>query len=105
MQPKHFFYINILRAKIRAKKAYSLLELSVVITIMSILMMGVASIVNNSMKKAQKNETQERMQIIYNAMGKFLLRQARFPQHQRTIQDKILFQDYRDRIALRNTWL
>ena len=79
MQPKHFFYINILRAKIRAKKAYSLLELSVVITIMSILMMGVASIVNNSMKKAQKNETQEKMQIIYNALGKFLLRQARFP--------------------------
>lgn len=46
---------------------------------MSILMMGVASIVSTSMKKAQKNETQEKMQIIYNAMGKFLLRNQRLP--------------------------
>jgi prepilin-type N-terminal cleavage/methylation domain-containing protein len=61
------------------KTAYSLVELSVVITIMSILMMGVASIVNNSMTKAQKNETQEKMQIIYNAMGKFLLRNQKLP--------------------------
>jgi prepilin-type N-terminal cleavage/methylation domain-containing protein len=64
---------------LKAKKAYSLVELSVVITIMSILMMGVASIVTNSMKKAQKNETQEKIQIIYNAMGKFLLREKRLP--------------------------
>ena len=42
-------------------------------------MMGVASIVSNSMKKAQKNETQEKMQTIYNAMGKFLLRNQRLP--------------------------
>jgi len=64
---------------LKAKKAYSLVELSVVITIMSILMMGVASIVSNSMKKAQKNETQEKIQIIYNAMGKFLLSNKRLP--------------------------
>lgn len=64
---------------LKAKKAYSLVELSVVITIMSILMMGVTSIVSNSMKKAQKNETQEKIQIIYNAMGKFLLREKRLP--------------------------
>ena len=75
LQYKHHFYIAIFKAK----KAYSLVELSVVITIMSILMMGVASIVNNSMKKAQKNETQEKMQVIYNAMGKFLLREKRLP--------------------------
>ena len=46
---------------------------------MSILMMGVASIVSTSMKKAKKNETQEKMQIIYNSMGKFLLRNQRLP--------------------------
>ena len=61
-------------ASLKTKTAYSLVELSVVITIMSILMMGVASIVSASMKNAQKNETQEKMQIIYNSMGKFLLR-------------------------------
>ncbi len=66
-------------ASLKTKTAYSLVELSVVITIMSILMMGVASIVSNSMKKAQKNETQEKMQTIYNAMGKFLLRNQRLP--------------------------
>jgi len=66
-------------ASLKTKNAYSLVELSVVITIMSILMMGVASIVSASMKKAQKNETQEKMQIIYNAMGKFLLRNQRLP--------------------------
>jgi len=75
LQHKKPFYISILKFK----KAYSLVELSVVITIMSILMMGVASIVNNSMKKAQKNETQEKMQTIYNAMGKFLLKEKRLP--------------------------
>jgi len=66
-------------ASLKTKTAYSLVELSVVITIMSILMMGVASIVSASMKKAQKNETQEKMQIIYNSMGKFLLRNQRLP--------------------------
>ncbi|NBR95743.1 MAG: type II secretion system protein [Proteobacteria bacterium] len=66
-------------ASLKTKNAYSLVELSVVITIMSILMMGVASIVSSSMKKAQKNETQEKMQIIYNSMGKFLLRNQRLP--------------------------
>ena len=75
MQHNNIFYITTLKIK----KAYSLVELSVVITIMSILMMGVASIVSNSMKKAQKNETQEKMQIIYSALGKFLLRQKRLP--------------------------
>ncbi len=75
MKNKDIFRI----ASLKTKTAYSLVELSVVITIMSILMMGVASIVSNSMKKAQKNETQEKMQTIYNAMGKFLLRNQRLP--------------------------
>ena len=75
MKNKDIFRI----ASLKTKTAYSLVELSVVITIMSILMMGVASIVSTSIKKAQKNETQEKMQIIYNSMGKFLLRNQRLP--------------------------
>ena len=33
----------------------------------------------SKIKKAQKNETQEKMQVIYNSMGKFLLRNQRLP--------------------------
>lgn len=42
-------------------------------------MTGAAAIFTNSMKKAKKNETQQKMQEIYNAMGKFLLREKKLP--------------------------
>jgi prepilin-type N-terminal cleavage/methylation domain-containing protein len=73
----NFFYLFV--PTNNKKTAYSLIELAIVITIMSILMTGAAAIFTNSMKKAKKNETQQKMQEIYNAMGKFLLREKRLP--------------------------
>jgi prepilin-type N-terminal cleavage/methylation domain-containing protein len=61
------------------KKAYSLLELSIVIIIISILIAGALSVSTSGVHNARVKVTQERMREIYKAMGNFLITNRRLP--------------------------
>ncbi len=61
------------------KKAYSLLELSIVIIIISILIAGALSVSTSGVHNAKVKITQERMREIYKAMGNFLIANRRLP--------------------------
>ena len=61
------------------KSAYSLLELSIVIVIISILIAGALSVSTNGINNAKTKITQERMHEIYKAMGNFLITNRRLP--------------------------
>jgi prepilin-type N-terminal cleavage/methylation domain-containing protein len=63
----------------KIKKAYSLLELSIVIVIISILVAGVLSVSVGSINNAKMSTTKERMDKIYSAMGIFLTSNNRLP--------------------------
>ena len=63
---------------LKKNRAFTLVELSVVILIIALLMFGTFSssgIVNN----VKENITRDRMNVIYNALGDFLTQQKRLP--------------------------
>jgi prepilin-type N-terminal cleavage/methylation domain-containing protein len=61
------------------KKAYSLLELSIVIVIISILIAGALSASTSSINSSRIKNTKDRMEGIYKAMGIFLTSNNRLP--------------------------
>ncbi len=61
------------------KKAFSLLELSVVITIVAILITGALAISVNDLNERRTEVTKERIQTIYKAMGNYLAANGRLP--------------------------
>ena len=63
----------------KIKKAYSLLELSIVIVIISILVTGALSVSVGSINSAKIKTTKERLEQIYTAMGVFLTTNNRLP--------------------------
>ena len=63
----------------KSKTAYTLIELSIVILIISVLMTGGLTITISSLNKAKKISTQNKINEIYNAVGKFLLENKRLP--------------------------
>lgn len=70
---------NYKKFNIRNLKAFSLLELSLVILITSILMVGALSISVNAVNNARIELTKERMEKIYKALGNYVLRNKRLP--------------------------
>lgn len=64
---------------LKPKSAYTLIELSIVILIISFLMMGGLTITISSLNKAKKISTQNKINEVYNAVGKFLLENKRLP--------------------------
>jgi prepilin-type N-terminal cleavage/methylation domain-containing protein len=70
----------VIRNKVsKPKSAYTLIELSIVILIISFLMMGGLTITISSLNKAKKISSQNKINEIYNAVGKFLLENKRLP--------------------------
>jgi prepilin-type N-terminal cleavage/methylation domain-containing protein len=69
----------VLKKNIKNKNAYTLLELSIVISVIAILMMGGLSISIGALNKAKINSTNQEIIEIYNAIGKFLLVNKRLP--------------------------
>lgn len=68
--------------KITAKKfrkAFSLIELSIVIVIVSIMITGVLSVSVSSVNNAKIKTTHDRMKEIYKAMGNYLLTNKKLP--------------------------
>jgi len=61
------------------KKAFSLIELSIVLLISSILMTGALSISVNAVNNAKIKETKDRINKIYIAMGQYLLVNKKLP--------------------------
>lgn len=61
------------------KKAFSLIELSIVIVIVSIMITGVLSVSVSSINNAKIKTTNDRMKEVYKAMGNFLLANKRLP--------------------------
>lgn len=61
------------------KKAFSLIELSVVLVIISILIAGTLSVSVTSLNNAKAKSTRDKMAAIYQAMGAFLLKNGRLP--------------------------
>lgn len=65
--------------KNKLKSAYSLLELSIVIIIISILISGALSVSVSGVNSAKVRVTKDRMQEIYKALGNYLLANHRLP--------------------------
>ena len=63
----------------KIKKAFSLLELSIVILIISILVVGSTSYLSGNLNSAKNDVTRERLKEIYKAMGTFLTNNKRLP--------------------------
>lgn len=63
----------------KIKTAYSLLELSIVIIIISILITGALSVSVGSINNIKVKTTNDRMKEIYKAMGNFLVANRRLP--------------------------
>ncbi len=68
-----------LMKSIKLKKAYSLIELSIVILIISILITGALSVSIGSANNAKAKVTNDRIQQIYRALGNFLVANKRLP--------------------------
>lgn len=65
--------------KTKLKSAYSLLELSIVIIIISILISGAMSVSVSGVNSAKVRATKDRMQEIYKALGNYLIANRRLP--------------------------
>ena len=63
----------------RIKKAFSLIELSIVIIIISILISGILSSSITSINNAKIRNTRDRMAQIYQALGQYLVVNKRLP--------------------------
>ena len=61
------------------KKAYTLIELSIAILIISLLMSGVFSILTISVNKAKSTLTTQRLNEVYKSMGTYLMLNKRLP--------------------------
>jgi len=59
--------------------AFTLIELSVVILIIALLMFGTFSSSSGIVNNVKDNITKDRMSVIYNALGNFLLQKKRLP--------------------------
>lgn len=63
----------------RRKSAYTLLEMSLVILIVSVLITGGIAIATSSINNTKKDLTNKRLTVIYDAMGRFLAKNNRLP--------------------------
>ncbi len=64
---------------IKTRKAYSLLELSIVITIISILITGAMSTATSTINSSKNKVTRQKLEIIYKAIGNFVSANGRLP--------------------------
>lgn len=62
-----------------SKKAFSLIELSVVLVIISVLIAGTLSVSITSINNAKAKVTNDKIKAIYQSMGAFLLKNYRLP--------------------------
>ncbi len=63
----------------KTRKAYSLLELSIVITIISILITGAMSTATSTINSSKNKVTRQKLGIIYKAIGSFVSANGRLP--------------------------
>ena len=61
------------------KRAFSLIELSVVITILSVVAVGILSISVGGVSNNKAKATNDRMSLIYSALGEYVLVNKRLP--------------------------
>lgn len=64
---------------IKIKKAYTLIELSIVIVIISLMMAGIFNIITGSVITTKNSITTQDLNVIYEAMGTFLTTKKRLP--------------------------
>ena len=70
---------KIIKPALENKKAYTLIELSIAILIISLLMAGVFSFATGSINDAKSALTTQRMEEIYKSMGTYLMVNKRLP--------------------------
>lgn len=63
----------------RSKSAYSLLEMSLVILIISVLITGGIAITTSTINSSKNEITNKRLAVIYDAIGRFLAKNKRLP--------------------------
>ena len=80
--------------KRKFKKAYSLLELSIVILIISILITGALSVSVGSINNAKIKTTNDRQREVYKAIGNFLITNKRLPCPASLLKVKTVDADY-----------
>jgi hypothetical protein len=69
----------VLKRNYKNKTAFSLLELSIVISIMAVLMTGAISISVSVINNTKKATTTDKIEEVYKAIGKFILTYKRLP--------------------------
>ena len=70
---------KIINSQKQARRAYSLLELSIVITIVSVLISGGLSVLTSSANNSKAQLTRERIAEVYKAMGVYLMNHKSLP--------------------------
>ncbi len=85
--------------KISKKTAYSLIELSLVILIISILITGALSVSVTSVNNAKIKNTNDRIAAIYNAFGAYLLANGRLPCPASILKSKTADSTYGDEVT------
>lgn len=76
---KIVFGKKIINSQKQARRAYSLLELSIVITIVSVLISGGLSVLTSSANNSKTQLTRERIAEVYKAMGVYLMNHKSLP--------------------------
>ena len=91
---------KITQPTLKNKKAYTLIELSITILIISLLLAGVFSFATGSMNDAKSALTTQRMDEIYKSMGTYLMVNKRLPCPASILTSKVKNADYGQEVGV-----
>jgi prepilin-type N-terminal cleavage/methylation domain-containing protein len=91
---------KITQPSLKNKKAYTLIELSITILIISLLMAGVFSFATGSINNAKSALTKQRMDEIYKSMGTYLMVNKRLPCPASILTSKVNDANYGQEVAV-----
>jgi prepilin-type N-terminal cleavage/methylation domain-containing protein len=91
---------KIIKPSLKNKKAYTLIELSITILIISLLMAGVFSFATGSINNAKSALTKQRMDEIYKSMGTYLMVNKRLPCPASILTSKVNDANYGQEVAV-----
>ncbi len=78
--PNHLdLLVRLVSKSDRKKKAYTLVEMSIVFLVLSFLITGGVAITNSMMNDSKKQVTSQRLKVVYDALGRFVSQHKRLP--------------------------
>lgn len=76
---KASLFIRLFSKNDQRKRAYTLIEMSVVFLVLSVLITGGITIANSMMNDSKKQVTNQRLKVVYDAFGRFIAKHKRLP--------------------------